>query len=64
MRRGLVRAALVQMNFNMSESKKLVRLLVVEPVRHDPGHAAFFIDMRNRVEHQKLNQEAAELPPG
>ena len=27
-----------------------------------PGH--FFSGMSNRVEHQKLNQEAAELPPG
>ena len=35
-----------------------------EPVRHGPVHAVFFYYMSNRVEHQKLNQEAAELPPG
>ena len=29
---------------------------------HQPDH--FFSGMSNRVEHQKLNQEAAELPPG
>ena len=29
-----------------------------------PGSRRVFYDMRNRVEHQKLNQEAAELPPG
>ena len=31
-------------------------------MRHEPVHAAFFQDIENRVEHQKLNQ--AELPPG
>ena len=29
-----------------------------------PGSRRVFYDMWNRVEHQKLNQEAAELPPG
>ena len=35
-----------------------------EPARHGPVHAVFFYYMSNRVEHQKLNQEAEELPPG
>ena len=34
---------------------------IYEPARHGPVHAAFFYDMSNRVEHQKLNQEAAEI---
>ena len=37
---------------------------VYEPARHGPVHAVFFYYMSNRVEHQKLNHEAAELPPG
>ena len=35
---------------------------VVQPFRRQMGH--FLTDMSNRVEHKKLNQVTAELPPG
>ena len=38
--------------------------LSYELARHGPVHAVFFYYMSNRVEHQKLNHEATELPPG
>ena len=33
-------------------------------MRHEPVHAAFFYNMSNRVELQKLSRVAAELPHG
>ena len=43
--------------------KNILTIRAIEPARHGPVHAAFFYDMSNRVEHQKLNQVGAGRPP-